>query len=140
MAQILLKDYSTKSLLAKPARLHFHKGEKKVAIIFSFKHMDLSASIEEAATEAIESVFSKMSYEPVSVRVIFSVNSKFQSVHLSARLKDGHQIELEQNEDNIYKAIELTASKLERELRKYKNRKIASRHKIPEMAIEEEVK
>lgn len=102
-------------------------------MLFSFKHMDRSEAIEQAAREAFEGVMTKFSQKPTSFQVIFSVNRKFQSVHLSAHLADGHQIELEQGEDDIYKAIDHTAEKLDRDLRKHKNKMLA-RRKEPKLA------
>lgn len=96
---------------------------------FAFKHMDRSEAVEDAARETIEGAFSKLAQQPTSVNVTFSVNSKFMSVHLSAHLPDGHQIELEQGEDDLYKSIELMGQKLERELVKHKNKILGRRSK-----------
>ena len=67
------------------------------------------------------------------------ISKTFQSIHLSVHMRDGHQVELEQGEDNIYKAIELLGDRFDRELRKQKNRKIARRNKdaLKNMELEE---
>lgn len=95
----------------------------------SFKHMDHSDAVEAFATEAFGSVLEKYNEAPVSFRAIFSVNRKFQSVHISTHLKTGNHIELEQGEDNIYKAIELVSDRLDRELSKHKTKRLSLRHK-----------
>ena len=95
----------------------------------AFKHMDRSEAVENIARETFESILDKHGENPISFRALFSVNRKFKSVHISAHLRDGHQVELEQGEDNIYKAIELIGDRLGRELRKQKNKRISQRNK-----------
>lgn len=103
-------------------------------MLFAFKHMDRSVAVEDTAREAFEGIFEKMAQKPTSSQVTFSVNSKFHSIHLSAHLPDGHQIELEQSEDDTYKAIELISHRLERELVKHKDKLISRRTKEPKLS------
>ncbi len=105
-------------------------------MIFAFKHMERSEAIEDNARASIQEVFEKFSQNPTSCNVTFSANSKFQSVHISAHLADGHQIELEQGEEDMYKSIELISDKLSRHLDKHKNKAIAQRNQ-PRPDVEE---
>lgn len=106
---------------------------------FAFKHMDRSEAVESAAQEAFTAVLDRYAESPINFKVLFSVNRKFNSIHISTHLRDGHQIELEQGEDNMYKAIELISDRLGRELSKQKSRHKAARHKdsIRNMPLEE---
>ena len=104
---------------------------------FAFKHMDRSPAVEQSAKDAFEGVFAKMGQKPTSSHTTFSVNSKFKSVHLSAHLPDGIQIELEHADDNMYKVIDAVAVKLERELRRRKNKLISRRGHVVKPQIEE---
>ena len=89
---------------------------------FAFKHMDRSEAVENAANEAFGTILDKYSEQPISFRVLFSVNRKFKSIHISAHLRSGQHLELEQSEDNMYKTIELLGDRLKRELNKLKGR------------------
>ena len=94
---------------------------------FAFKNMERSESIELAAKKVIEKALSKTTLRATSISTTFSINNRRQSVHVSAHLNDGYQIDLEHGENDIYKAIELIRFKLERDLRKHKNRKLSKR-------------
>lgn len=89
---------------------------------FAFKHMPRSESVEQAAFQAINDVLAKFELVPTSCNVTFSVNKSSQSVHLSAHFRDGYQLELEQGEESLYKAIELVSDKLDRKLVKHKEK------------------
>ena len=107
------------------------KTKKGKIMQFAFKHMDRSSSIEKAAQDAFQGIIDKFTIAPTSFIVTFSVNKKFKSVHLSVHLTDGHQIELEQGEEDLYKAIDLIADRFEREIRRHKGKRLAQRHEDP---------
>ena len=101
--------------------------------------MERSEALENNAQTTFQEIFEKFSQSPTSCHVTFSANSKFQSVHISAHLSDGHQIELEQGEEDMYKSIELISDKLSRDLEKHKNKALSQRNQPrPEADLAEE--
>ncbi len=107
-------------------------------MVFAFKHMERSEALENAARTSLEEIFSKFEQTPTSCHVTFSTNKKFQSIHISAHLNDGHIIELEHGDDDLYKSVDLIADKLSRDLNKHKNKLLAKRHKaVPEAKSDE---
>ena len=104
---------------------------------FAFKHMERSEAVEGQTRDAVEAAFEKFAQMPTSVNITFSVNKKFQSIHFSAHLPDGHQIELEENGEDIYGAIDGLSNKLQRKLSQIKgqhatNRKSTEKYDLAE--------
>ena len=89
---------------------------------FSFKHMDVSEAVKDHAQETFQNILDKIVLNYTSVNVTFSVNKKFFSIHISLHASDGFQLELEQNEEDMHVAIDNMADKLERQLRKHKEK------------------
>ena len=88
----------------------------------TFKHMDSSPAVREQMEEKLDNIFEKYSLKPTSVKITFSVNKSCESIHLSAHFNDGFQLEIEQDEEDMYDAVNKAASRFERQLRKHKEK------------------
>lgn len=106
---------------------------------FAFKHMDRSEALEKATAESLDSVFDKFSQSPTSINITFSVNKKFQSIHLSAHMTNGNQIELEENSEDIYGAVDGLSTKLHRKLSKIKDQQTQAKKNTEKYDLAEKV-
>ncbi len=86
----------------------------------TFRHMEPSDAVKEY-TESKLQKFSKYLHEPIEVHVVFQVQKLSQSAEVTVSAKNFRFHGVEESE-NLYASIDLVASKIERQLKKHKEK------------------
>jgi len=90
-------------------------------ISVTFRHIDSTPALQEYATEKISKIASKYLPKPGSAHVVLSVVKQRHTAEIS--LHASHfDITAHETTDDLYSALDLTLSKIERQLRKHKDR------------------
>jgi len=88
---------------------------------FTFKGLDSSDAIKQYAEKKF-SRFEKYFYGPVSVQVVFK-REKFREIVEVILSGDGEQIIAKEETSDIYEAIDLAYETLEKQIKKYKEKR-----------------
>jgi putative sigma-54 modulation protein len=91
-------------------------------IQFTFKHMESSQALIDLASDKLTAKISRFTTQPLHSQVTFSVEGIRQRIHVSLATADGYPIEAESISDDMYAGLDIVAEKVERQLRKHKER------------------
>ena len=103
-------------------------------VIVTFRHVDSSAPLKDYATEKSERL-AKYLQEPVEVHWVLSVE-KIRHTADATVVANGVKIKAHEVTGDLYSAIDAVSGKLEKQLKKHKE-KLKDHHKT-ETAVEEE--
>jgi putative sigma-54 modulation protein len=89
----------------------------------TFRHMDASQAVREYAAEKLEKIRKYFSKDPISAHATFSVERGFHHVaDLSITLPNGIVISAKETTEDMYSSIDLSAARIERQVRKWKEK------------------
>ncbi len=97
-------------------------------VTFTFRHLDTSDSLRAYAGEKLEHTVNKYLQSPMDAKVVFSVEKFWHIAQFSLKVR-GLTIKSKEKSEDMYSSIDLALDKLERQLRRYKD-KIRTR-KVP---------
>lgn len=94
----------------------------------TFRHMEATEALKSYAKERMEKI-RKYFPDPISVNVVMSTERGYQHrVDVSLQLHNGLTVAGHEMTENMYSSIDLVAAKIERQVRKYKDKLRA--HKV----------
>ncbi len=89
----------------------------------TFRHMDASQAVREYAGEKLDKIRKYFSKDPISAHAVFSVERGFHHVaDLSITLPSGIVISAKETTEDMYSSIDLAAARIERQVRKWKEK------------------
>ena len=93
----------------------------------AFRHMDTSPALQSYTTDKLEHVLEKyVSGQDVDSRVVFSVERFWHIADFTVKV-NGLTVKSHERSENMYASVDLALEKLERQMRKYKEK--IHRHK-----------
>jgi putative sigma-54 modulation protein len=88
----------------------------------TFRHMEASDALKEHAREKLEKI-KKYFPDPIMAHVVFSMQRGYQHhADVSIQLHNGLVIKGTENTEDMYSSIDLVCAKLERQVRRYKEK------------------
>ena len=90
-------------------------------IAVSFRHLETSPALRDYASEKLEHTVGKYIQAPVDAKVILSVE-RYWHIARFTLMVHGLVIKSEDRSEDMYSSIDLAMAKLERQLRRYKDR------------------
>lgn len=94
-------------------------------IAVTFRHMDTSEALRMYASEKLEHIIHKYLRTAVDANVVLSIEKYWHIATFSLQVR-GQMVKSKERSENMYSSIDLALGKLERQLRRYKD-KIRSR-------------
>lgn len=91
-----------------------------------FRHMDSSDAVRNYAEERLTKI-RKYFADPLKVSATFSVEKINQIAQFDVTLRNGLQLHSSESSENMYSSIDLALAKMEKQVRRYKDR--ISNHK-----------
>ena len=89
----------------------------------TFRHMDASQAVREYAAEKLEKIRRYFHKDPISAHATFGVERGFHHVaDLSVTLPNGIVISAKETTEDMYSSIDLATARIERQVRKWKER------------------
>ena len=89
----------------------------------TFRHMDASQAVREYAAEKLEKIRKYFNKDPISAHAVFSVERGFHHVaDLNITLTSGIVINAKETTEDMYSSIDLAAARIERQVRRWKDR------------------
>lgn len=89
----------------------------------TFRHMDASQAVREYAAEKLEKIRKYFNKDPISAHATFSVERGFNHVaDLNLTLPNGIVINAKETTEDMYSSIDLAAARIERQVRRWKDR------------------
>ncbi len=96
---------------------------------FTFRHMDSSDAVRQHAEERLEKI-QRYFADPIKISGTFSVEHKRYTAQFDVVLRNGLQLHASETTENMYSSIDLALAKMERQVRRYKE-KLKHRRKEP---------
>lgn len=88
----------------------------------AFRHMDTSSALQDYATRKLEAILSKyITGQNVQSQIVFSVKRFWQIANFTVNV-NGLTIKAAEETENMYASVDLALDRLERQLRRYKER------------------
>lgn len=87
----------------------------------TFRHMDATDALKSYTEERLQRI-KKYFPDPISCNVVLSANRFNHRVDVSLKLHNGFQVAGHETTENMYSSIDLVAAKIERQVRKYKDK------------------
>ena len=88
----------------------------------TFRHMEATEALKSYAKERMEKI-RKYFPEPISVNVVMSTERGYQHrIDVTLQLHNGLTVAGHEMTENMYSSIDLVAAKIERQVRKYKDK------------------
>ena len=87
----------------------------------TFRHMDATEALKNYAREKLERI-KKYFPDPMSVHVVMSTVRYNHRVDVNVLLHNGFQIAGRESTENMYSSIDLVVAKIERQVRRYKDK------------------
>lgn len=87
----------------------------------TFRHMDATDALKNYTEERLQRIM-KYFPDPISCDVVLSANRFNHRVNVSLKLHNGFQVAGHETTENMYSSIDIVAAKLERQVRKYKDK------------------
>lgn len=88
----------------------------------AFRHMDTSSALQSYATRKLETILSKyITGQNVQSQIVFSVKRFWQIANFTVNV-NGLTIKAAEETENMYASVDLALDRLERQLRRYKER------------------
>jgi putative sigma-54 modulation protein len=89
----------------------------------TFRHMDASQAVRDYALEKLEKIRKYFHKDPISAHAVFSVERGFHHVaDLNITLPNGILINAKEVTEDMYSSIDLAAARIERQVRKWKEK------------------
>jgi putative sigma-54 modulation protein len=89
----------------------------------TFRHMDASQAVREYAAEKLDKIRKYFHKEPIAAHAVFSVERGFHHVaDLNITLPSGIVINAKETTEDMYSSIDLAAARIERQVRKWKDK------------------
>lgn len=114
----------------------------------TFRHMDATDALKSYTEERLQRI-KKYFPDPISCNVVLSANRFNHRVDVTLKLHNGFQVAGHETTENMYSSIDLVAAKIERQVRKYKDklrhhkgrdtRALAMTHSVVTEQLEEEI-
>jgi len=101
-------------------------------VAVSFRHMETSPALRDYAAEKLEHVVAKYLRYPIDAKVVLSVERFWNIAKFSLQVR-GLSVKSEEKSEDMYSSIDLALDKLERQLRRYKD-KIREHRPIEDVA------
>ena len=96
---------------------------------FTFRHMESSDAVRSHAEERLEKI-QRYFADPIKISGTFGVERKRCSAQFDVVLRNGLQLHASETTENMYSSIDLALAKMERQVRRYKE-KLKHRRKDP---------
>lgn len=87
----------------------------------TFRHMDATDALKSYTEERLQRI-TKYFPDPISCNVVLSANRFNHRVDVSLKLHNGFKVAGHEETENMYSSIDLVAAKLERQVRRYKDK------------------
>jgi putative sigma-54 modulation protein len=89
----------------------------------TFRHMDASQAVREYTAEKLERIRKYFAKGPISAHAVFAVERGFHHVaELNITLPNGIAINAKETTEDMYSSIDLAAARIERQVRKWKEK------------------
>src|SRR5258705_7661102 len=89
----------------------------------TFGHMDASQAVREYAAEKLDKMRKYFNKDPISAHATFAVERGFHHVaDLAITLPNGIVISAKETTEDMYSSIDLAAARIERQVRKWKEK------------------
>lgn len=89
----------------------------------TFRHMDASQAVREYSEEKLEKIRKYFHKEPIAAHAVFSVERGFHHVaDINITLPSGLLINAKETTDDMYSSIDLAVARIERQVRKWKEK------------------
>jgi len=89
----------------------------------TFRHMDASQAVREYSEEKLEKIRKYFHKEPIAAHAVFSVERGFNHVaDINITLPSGLVINAKETTEDMYSSIDLAVSRIERQVRKWKEK------------------
>jgi putative sigma-54 modulation protein len=99
-------------------------------ISVTFRHMDATEALKSYAKDRLGCV-RKYFPDPISCHIVLSTERHNHKVDVNLQLPSGFKIAGTETTENMYSSIDLVAAKIERQVRRYKDR--LREHKVREL-------
>ncbi len=87
----------------------------------TFRHMDATDALKNYTEERLQRI-TKYFPDPISCNVVLSASPLRHRVDVTLKLHNGFQVAGHETTENMYSSIDLVAAKIERQVRKYKDK------------------
>src|SRR5437867_6560644 len=108
----------------------------------TFRHMDATSSLKEYAKEKVERI-TKYFPDPIKAHVVLSCDRGYNHVaDVVITLHNGILIKGEESTEDMYSSIDLVMAKIERQVRRYKEKIRSHRpadHALPQIEVSHSV-
>jgi putative sigma-54 modulation protein len=89
----------------------------------TFRHMDASKAVREYAVEKLDKIKKYFNKDPISAHAVFAVERGFHHVaDIQITLPNGIVINAKEVTEDMYSSIDLAAARIERQVRKWKEK------------------
>jgi putative sigma-54 modulation protein len=89
----------------------------------TFRHMDASQAVREYAAEKLEKIRKYFNKDPIAAHAVFSVERGFNHVaDINITLPNGILINAKETTEDMYSSIDLATARIERQVRKWKEK------------------
>lgn len=89
----------------------------------TFRHMDASHAVREYAEEKLDKIKKYFNKDPISAHAVFAVERGFNHVaDINITLPNGIVINAKETTEDMYSSIDLAAARIERQVRKWKEK------------------
>ncbi len=88
---------------------------------FVFRHMESSPALRAYAEERLEKI-KRYFADPLKISCTFSVEKLRQIAQFDVTLRNGLQLHASESTENLYSSVDLALAKMERQVRRYKDR------------------
>jgi putative sigma-54 modulation protein len=89
----------------------------------TFRHMDASGAVREYAADKLDKIKKYFNKDPISAHAVFSVERGFNHVaDINITLPNGIVINAKETTEDMYSSIDLAAARIERQVRKWKEK------------------
>jgi putative sigma-54 modulation protein len=89
----------------------------------TFRHMDASQAVREYAAEKLDKIKKYFNKDPISAHAVFAVERGFNHVaDINITLPNGIVINAKEVTEDMYSSIDLAAARIERQVRKWKEK------------------
>ena len=106
----------------------------------TFRHMDASQAVREYAEEKLDKIRKYFHKEPLGAHAVFSVERGFHHVaDINLTLPNGLVINAKETTEDMYSSIDLAAARIERQVRKWKDKIRDHKPHGPQISLRERV-
>ena len=106
----------------------------------TFRHMEASQAVRTYAEEKLEKIRKYFHKDPISAHAVFSVERGFHHVaDINITLPNGLVINAKETTDDMYSSIDLAVARIERQVRKWKEKIRDHKPHGPQFSLRERV-